>query len=250
MHSSEHGHSHGGHSHDHSPAASKTPSIAPTPDGNGHSHNLPTDGRPSMTPIRSHASDIPRHRERSDSYTSLYGHPAATRASLVQRADDMVRASSPAPDHHRRTRSSVSRARHSIDSLNGEAVNSSQQTIVNDEEEERHSRSTTPVNERTPLIRPAPDLPADESQSWESDEHDHGHSHSHGGHSHGGSMNMKALLLHVLGDALGNVGVIATGLIIWLTEWSFKFYCDPLISLVITVIIFQSALPLGMFVCF
>lgn len=129
-------------------------------------------------------------------------------------------------------------------------MNSSQQTIVNDEEEERHSRSTTPVNERTPLIRPAPDLPADESQSWESDEHDHGHSHSHGGHSHGGSMNMKALLLHVLGDALGNVGVIATGLIIWLTEWSFKFYCDPLISLVITVIIFQSALPLGMFVCF
>jgi Co/Zn/Cd efflux system component len=58
-------------------------------------------------------------------------------------------------------------------------------------------------------------------------------------------MNMKALLLHVLGDALGNVGVIATGLIIWLTSWSFKYYCDPMISLVITAIIFHSALPLG-----
>lgn len=58
-------------------------------------------------------------------------------------------------------------------------------------------------------------------------------------------MNMKALLLHVLGDALGNVGVIATGLIIWLSSWSFKFYFDPIISLVITVIIFHSALPLG-----
>ena len=58
-------------------------------------------------------------------------------------------------------------------------------------------------------------------------------------------MNMKALLLHVLGDALGNVGVIATGLIIWLTSWSFKYYCDPVISLVITAIIFHSALPLG-----
>jgi len=57
-------------------------------------------------------------------------------------------------------------------------------------------------------------------------------------------MNMKALLLHVLGDALGNVGVIATGLIIWLTSWSFKYYCDPVISLVITAIIFHSALPL------
>lgn len=58
-------------------------------------------------------------------------------------------------------------------------------------------------------------------------------------------MNMRALVLHVLGDALGNVGVIATGLVIWLTSWSFKYYFDPVISLVITVIIFSSALPLG-----
>jgi zinc transporter 1 len=67
--------------------------------------------------------------------------------------------------------------------------------------------------------------------------------HSHG-HSHG-SMNMKAILLHVLGDALGNVGVIATGLIIWQTTWSYKYYFDPVISLLITVIIFSSAMPLG-----
>lgn len=63
-------------------------------------------------------------------------------------------------------------------------------------------------------------------------------------HAHG-SMNMRALVLHVMGDALGNVGVIATGLIIWLTTWKFKYYFDPLISLIITIIIFSSALPLG-----
>lgn len=63
-------------------------------------------------------------------------------------------------------------------------------------------------------------------------------------------MNMRALLLHVLGDALGNVGVIATGLVIWLTSWQYKYYCDPVISLVITVIIFSSALPLGMMLLF
>jgi zinc transporter 1 len=51
-------------------------------------------------------------------------------------------------------------------------------------------------------------------------------------------------LLHVLGDALGNVGVIATGLIIWQTTWSFKYYFDPVISLIITMIIFSSAMPL------
>lgn len=58
-------------------------------------------------------------------------------------------------------------------------------------------------------------------------------------------MNMRALVLHVLGDALGNVGVIASGLIIWLTTWPYKYYSDPAISLVIAIIIFSSALPLG-----
>lgn len=57
-------------------------------------------------------------------------------------------------------------------------------------------------------------------------------------------MNMRALVLHVLGDALGNVGVIASGLIIWKSGWAWKYYSDPIISLVITVIIFSSALPL------
>ena len=58
-------------------------------------------------------------------------------------------------------------------------------------------------------------------------------------------MNMKAILLHVLGDALGNVGVIASGLVIWQTTWAFKYYFDPVISLIITLIIFSSAMPLG-----
>ncbi|KAL7666445.1 Zinc/cadmium resistance protein [[Candida] zeylanoides] len=58
------------------------------------------------------------------------------------------------------------------------------------------------------------------------------------------SMNMEGVFLHVLGDALGNVGVIATALFIWKTDYSWRFYSDPLVSLVITVIIFSSALPL------
>lgn len=60
-----------------------------------------------------------------------------------------------------------------------------------------------------------------------------------------GSMNMRALVLHVMGDALGNIGVISTGLVIWLSDLSWKYYFDPIISLVITCIIFSSALPLG-----
>ena len=64
-----------------------------------------------------------------------------------------------------------------------------------------------------------------------------------GGHSHE-NLNMRGVFLHVLGDALGNVGVIATALFIWLTDFSWRFYSDPVISLVITAIIFSSALPL------
>lgn len=75
------------------------------------------------------------------------------------------------------------------------------------------------------------------------------HSHSHGSEPHkpqkkNKSMNMEGVFLHVLGDALGNVGVIITAIFIWKTDYSWRFLSDPLVSLVITVIIFSSALPL------
>ena len=58
------------------------------------------------------------------------------------------------------------------------------------------------------------------------------------------SMNTESMFLHVLGDALGNIGVIITALFIWKTDYTWRFYSDPVISLVITFIIFSSALPL------
>lgn len=63
------------------------------------------------------------------------------------------------------------------------------------------------------------------------------------GHSHS-DLNMRGVFLHVMGDALGNIGVIASALFIWLTSYSWRFYSDPLISLIITVIILASAIPL------
>jgi len=65
-----------------------------------------------------------------------------------------------------------------------------------------------------------------------------GHGHSHG------DLNMRGVFLHVMGDALGNIGVITSALIIWLTSFSWRFYSDPAISLIITVIILCSAIPL------
>ncbi|KAI5194413.1 cation efflux protein [Aureobasidium subglaciale] len=65
-----------------------------------------------------------------------------------------------------------------------------------------------------------------------------GHGHSHD------DLNMRGVFLHVMGDALGNIGVIASALFIWLTDYSWRFYTDPGISLIITCIILASAIPL------
>ncbi|KAF9893355.1 hypothetical protein FE257_011787 [Aspergillus nanangensis] len=70
-----------------------------------------------------------------------------------------------------------------------------------------------------------------------SKDHKHGHGHSH-------DLNMRGVFLHVMGDALGNIGVIISALVIWLTDYSWRFYVDPGISLVITIIILCSAIPL------
>jgi zinc transporter 1 len=56
---------------------------------------------------------------------------------------------------------------------------------------------------------------------------------------------MHGLMLHVAGDALGNVGVITSGLVIWFAHGEWRFYMDPLASLVITAIIAFNTIPLG-----
>ncbi|KAF4605285.1 hypothetical protein EYR40_004069 [Pleurotus pulmonarius] len=202
----------------------------------GHSHSHPTPSTPSSSaasqssprpanatlegpPKRKHA------RSRTESYSSLYGHPAATRASLVQTANNIAYTRSPSP----------SRTRLSLDTegMRRNALSTDDIPVIAEADSSENLLAS-------PAIHDSEDTPLLDSDSVD-DDYRH---HSHGGHSHAGSMNMRALLLHVLGDALGNVGVIATGLVIWLTEWSFKFYFDPVISLVITIIIFSSALPL------
>lgn len=57
-------------------------------------------------------------------------------------------------------------------------------------------------------------------------------------------MGMNAMILHVIGDALGNIGVIVSALVIWLTNWSGRYYADPAVSLFITLIILRSTIPL------
>ncbi|KAG5342398.1 hypothetical protein C0989_002233 [Termitomyces sp. Mn162] len=190
-----------------------------------HSHGKASSSRPesitgTSSPVKSAPQNSGSISPSQSEFSSLYGHPVATRAALVQQAQEMALARSPSPTAHRY---SADLPRASI----GDNLDQNLSSGASDSALEDDLSPATISTEYTPLLQPRPKTG-----------HSHNHSHSHG------SMNMRALVLHVLGDALGNVGVIATGLVIWLTQWSFKFYFDPVISLVITVIIFSSALPL------
>lgn len=188
----EHGHSHS-HGHSHGDKES------------GHVHTShATYSVTNDIPVQDSSTTV---RARTGSYSSMYGHPAATRAAVSQAAQDMAIAF---PSPHQQNASS-----HSIRMVPDGSV---EINITETPHLDHEIKSST-----------MPSLPS-------------GHTHNHG-HSHG-SMNMRALILHVMGDALGNIGVIVTGLIIWLTTWSGRFYLDPAVSLVITFIIFTSALPL------
>ena len=94
----------------------------------------------------------------------------------------------------------------------------------------------------------------------------HGHSHNNQGYEHdtgetdnhenipsdekkdtpksGHQMNITGVFLHVLADALGSVVVIISASVIWLTDWEYKDYLDPVLSLVIVIIICATTWPL------
>ncbi|KAL2838357.1 cation efflux protein [Aspergillus pseudoustus] len=76
--------------------------------------------------------------------------------------------------------------------------------------------------------------------------HDHRHSQHEkvpvlGGHDLG----MMGVLLHVIGDAANNLGVIVAALVIWLTSYEARYYADPATSMGIAAMIILSALPLA-----
>lgn len=52
------------------------------------------------------------------------------------------------------------------------------------------------------------------------------------------NLNVRSAYLHVLGDALGSVGAVLAGLLIYLFDWNIA---DPIISIVVAVLIVKSA---------
>ena len=53
------------------------------------------------------------------------------------------------------------------------------------------------------------------------------------------------VLIHVLGDAGNNLGVMAAALVIWLADYGGRYYADPAASMGIALMIFASSIPLS-----
>jgi zinc transporter 1 len=127
---------------------------------------------------------------------------------------------------------------------------------ADDEEDDTVAEGEEPTEQTSLLAKPKSHGSHDHSHgNGIPKKRDHHKDHKHnqpreaasggGGHGHShGDLNMRGVFLHVMGDALGNIGVIATALFIWLTNYSWRMYADPAVSLLITVIILLSALPL------
>ena len=56
--------------------------------------------------------------------------------------------------------------------------------------------------------------------------------------SQSGNLNLRAAWLHVLGDALGSVGAIGAGLLVWAFDW---YWADPLASVLIGALVLYSS---------
>ncbi|XP_060557113.1 proton-coupled zinc antiporter SLC30A1-like [Ruditapes philippinarum] len=57
-------------------------------------------------------------------------------------------------------------------------------------------------------------------------------------------LNMRAVFLHVLGDALGSVIVVISALVIWFVDEDWVYYVDPGMSIVMVCIILSTTIPL------
>ncbi|KAF8855083.1 zinc transporter 1 [Acephala macrosclerotiorum] len=85
---------------------------------------------------------------------------------------------------------------------------------------------------------------ATELQETEHPHKDHRHKVDTKGHGHGHDLGMMGVLIHVIGDAINNIGVIIAAAVIWKAHYAGRYYADPGVSMGIAIMILLSALPL------
>jgi zinc transporter 1 len=240
----DHGHSHGGHSHGHSDGVNAAEE--------GHAHGLDAEDR-AVADQRGNVADVlPQSR--------IGNFPSATpnaKSNPSARGPRSPRKSASgkriAKRHHRsqsRNYSTIEDVPVYPSSFRNSIIESSRlEPHASDSDADSETAVAEEGSERSPLLQKRQSTDSQSASPKKRDCHtDHKHNQpkeqSTGGHGHGHDLNMRGVFLHVLGDALGNIGVIGSGLFIWLTKFSWRFYADPVISLIITLIILASAVPL------
>ncbi|CAH1635353.1 unnamed protein product [Spodoptera littoralis] len=105
--------------------------------------------------------------------------------------------------------------------------------IVNSNADMALGHNATDTEETDEMVPPKPDkVPNNKKQTPCRAAHDPGH------------MNMKGVFLHILSDALGSLIVVGSALVVWLTDWEYKYYIDPALSIVLVILILASVWPL------
>jgi solute carrier family 30 (zinc transporter), member 1 len=245
-----HEHSHG-HGHSHGQEASRDPIRAleegvNTPDIADESGAIEDVLPENRVRLEQAVPPVPIILDKTGSNSSGHRNALSSSMSPIQQ----VRSSG---SRHSRSRASVNDiATHpSLMRENFIAASRRSGTLLEDPETPADtSGQSSPADEpteRTNLLRstsPTPIQSRDELSPHGNNQHNRAsnrassHDHSHG------DLNMRGVWLHVLSDAFGNIGVIATALFIWKTDFSWRFYTDPAASILIACIIFFSAWPL------
>ncbi|KAI5847388.1 cation efflux protein [Morchella snyderi] len=230
----DHGHSHGGgDSHGHSHTHDMEAGI------DGHERHKHTHGLPGH--IHNPAED-----DSGDIEEIL---PATVVARVASDANPISRPN----QKHKRNSSRQAHFASPVTHIHVHPARNRQEVIaaaVSDTEATSGTSDDEGGDESTPLVSKNGDSSSSPRRRAHSVTHT-GHNHTKpkpegtSGHSHA-NLNMRGVFLHVLGDALGNVGVMAVALCLMYIpdKYTWKNYLDPSISLIITVIIFSSALPL------
>ncbi|PGH14048.1 hypothetical protein AJ79_03318 [Helicocarpus griseus UAMH5409] len=72
----------------------------------------------------------------------------------------------------------------------------------------------------------------------------HRHANSSLSVKHSREFGVTGVLLHVVGDAINNIGVIIAALVIWKAKYEGRYYADPGVGVGIGLLILASAIPL------
>jgi len=74
--------------------------------------------------------------------------------------------------------------------------------------------------------------------------HERSSDQQHKSQNSGHDLGIMGVLLHIMGDAANNIGVIIAAAVIWKTSYAARFYADPAVSMGIAAMIILSSLPL------